>query len=170
MGENFSTTPIIIKVQNAGKTCKECSEPAVRLGLCITHYMQQPAQRERKAKWYQENQALTITRALAWEKNNPESRAATNAQRRSNAYKTMDALDRGISRDYRKAIRNDTCFYCGTTSAKKWHFDHYISLHNGGTDHWWNIVHACGSCNYRKNKKNGDEFLATMKEAPILAR
>lgn len=72
----------------------------------------------------------------------------------------MDTFDKELSLAYRAAIGKDACFYCGDQGAATYHNDHYVSLYNGGTDHWWNLVRACGPCNHRKNKMNGDEFLA----------
>lgn len=142
---------------NTGKTCSEegCTNPAHRKQLCQTHYMRLPEQRARKAAWYLANREECLARALEWQKNHPESRAATHAQRKHNALAGMDEFDKELSRDYREAIKNDPCFYCGKPGEQ---YDHYVSLINGGTDHWWNLVRACSACNWTKNRRNGDEF------------
>lgn len=59
--------------------------------------------------------------------------------------------------EYRKKIQNDRCFYCGALGSTD---DHYFSLSQGGTDHWWNLVRACQFCNFSKSDKCGDCFIA----------
>ncbi len=108
----------------------------------------QEAHREDQAAWH-----------ATYETAHPEKRRAANARRRVRVKVSMTAEDRELSVDYRKAIANDPCFYCGAPGE---HDDHYVSLFNGGTDHWWNLVRACALCNHRKNKKNGDEFIALL--------
>lgn len=142
---------------NVGKTCSECSSPAHKKGLCQKHYMAQPEQRQRKAAWYAANREKSISNALLWQKNNPESRAATHVKRKTQM--ELSEEDRDFSVEYRKAIAHDPCYYCSDHEAEAYHIDHYISLYNEGTDHWWNLVRACSTCNHRKNSKNGDEFL-----------
>jgi 5-methylcytosine-specific restriction endonuclease McrA len=72
----------------------------------------------------------------------------------------MTAEDKAESIEWRKLIVGDSCFYCGTADAAVYEDDHYVSVANGGTDHWWNLVRACQDCNRAKSAMNGDEFLA----------
>jgi 5-methylcytosine-specific restriction endonuclease McrA len=74
----------------------------------------------------------------------------------------MSAQDKAESIEWRRLISGDPCFYCGTAEAPAYEDDHYISVANGGTDHWWNLVRACQGCNRRKAAMNGDEFLELM--------
>ena len=37
--------------------------------------------------------------------------------------------------------------------------DHFFPLAKGGTDHWFNLVRACRSCNLRKRTMCGTAFL-----------
>ena len=46
-----------------------------------------------------------------------------------------------------------TCFYCGKTSKKTLHVDHFIPWFYVQNDKLWNFVLACASCNTRKNKR-----------------
>jgi 5-methylcytosine-specific restriction endonuclease McrA len=69
----------------------------------------------------------------------------------------MDEADRLLSAEYRKAIRNDPCFYCG--SAETHHVDHYFPLAKGGTDAWFNLRAACRDCNLSKFTTCGTAFL-----------
>lgn len=155
-------TKKLLKGSNGGPcVTPECTGVASRQKICNACYMLLPEQRARKAAHYQDNRREYITRALTWQKDNPESRAATNARRKSNAVMDMDDIDKDMSLEYRKAIKNDPCYYCRTKN-KRMHYDHYKSLFNGGTDHWWNLVRACARCNHRKNKQDGEQFSPTI--------
>jgi hypothetical protein len=68
----------------------------------------------------------------------------------------MDALDRALSADYRRAIAGDPCTYCGATASQ---VDHIFPVAKGGTDHWWNLTRACESCNKSKAAHCGTWFL-----------
>jgi 5-methylcytosine-specific restriction endonuclease McrA len=92
----------------------------------------------------------------AWAKANPENGRARGARRRARVKVGMDKLDRELSVAYRLAIANDPCFYCGAPGEED---EHYIPLSVGGTDHWWNLVRSCASCNRHKYTKSGDEFI-----------
>lgn len=74
----------------------------------------------------------------------------------------MTEQDRAESVEWRKVIKYDPCYYCGATDAGAYEDDHYVSVANGGTDHWWNLVRSCQLCNRRKASMNGDEFLALL--------
>jgi hypothetical protein len=93
----------------------------------------------------------------AWNAANREARQAANARRRVRVRVDMSAEDRRLSVDRRKEIKGNPCFYCG--SAETHHVDHYYPIDKGGTDHFWNLVRACESCNCRKNATCGTAFL-----------
>lgn len=63
------------------------------------------------------------------------------------------------------ASQNGRCFYCDADVSLKYEIDHFISLANGGPHVPENIVLACPSCNRRKNKLNGLEFMAKLRRA-----
>ena len=112
------------------------------------------------AAWYEIHKEEQAVIGAAWTRANPENVRARASRRRVKLKVNMDKLDRALSADYRKAIANDPCFYCGGPGEED---DHYVSLANGGTDHWWNLVRACFKCNRGPSGKfamNGDEFLA----------
>lgn len=92
-----------------------------------------------------------------WRKRHPEAWATDRARRRVRVTVEFTTEDRAESMAWRKLIKDDPCYYCGTPETH--HVDHYISLANGGTEHWWNLVKACRTCNQRKNRMNGDDFL-----------
>jgi 5-methylcytosine-specific restriction endonuclease McrA len=77
----------------------------------------------------------------------------------------MDAVDRVLSVEYRKAIANDPCTYCGRPGEQD---DHRLPLARGGTDHWWNLHRACTNCNQRKHTMTHEEFV-TSGRVPIVA-
>lgn len=99
--------------------------------------------------------------------NREASRAASGrrrARRRNNGL-PLDAVDRLLSTEYRKAIARDLCTYCGSLGE---HDDHKLPLARGGTDHWWNLHRTCKDCNFRKHTKTHEEFLAS-RQAPLAA-
>ncbi|MEU8213993.1 HNH endonuclease [Micromonospora sp. NPDC049044] len=83
---------------------------------------------------------------------NKEKYAAAAARRRHLVDVAMDEQDKLLSAEYRKAIKNDPCYYCGERKDEM-HMDHYMPLAKGGTDHWWNLVRACANCNLSKGDK-----------------
>jgi 5-methylcytosine-specific restriction endonuclease McrA len=111
----------------------------------------------RYAAYHQEHKEEHNAKGAAWLKVHPESNRAKSSRRRVRVKVSMTKLDRALSADYRLAIKNDMCFYCKDLPGAE--DDHYISLANGGTDHWWNLVRACALCNGRKYTMNGDEFI-----------
>ena len=114
------------------------------------------------AAYYKTHTEEYAARDAAWRKANPEVGRVKSARRRIKVKISMSSLDLALSVDYRRAIANDPCFYCGAPGE---HDDHYVSLANGGTDHWWNLVRACQWCNLSKGPKNGDEFIAFLSSA-----
>ena len=108
---------------------------------------------------YEVNKEGERARSAAYQRANPEKMRAYVARRKVRVSTNMDQLDRELSVAYRKAIANDSCFYCGGPGEQD---DHYTSLANGGTDHWWNLVRACAPCNLHKNRMNGDEFVSLL--------
>jgi 5-methylcytosine-specific restriction endonuclease McrA len=126
-----------------------------------------PARVAARAVYYDEHKEHIATRHAerseeraivfaAWAKANPENGRARGARRRTRAKVGMDRLDRELSVAYRLAIANDPCFYCGAPGEED---EHYTPLSIGGTDHWWNLVRSCASCNRHKYMKSGDEFI-----------
>ena len=113
------------------------------------------------AAWYEAHKTERRDAVAAWKRDNPEGANAQNARRRVKIKINMTAEDRDLSVEYRKAIAHDPCFYCGKPGE---HDDHYISLANGGTDHWWNLVRACAWCNHSKHTMNGDEFIVSTQD------
>lgn len=95
----------------------------------------------------------------------PETWHAARSLRRQRSAVGLDETDRALSRAYRRAIRNDSCFYCGATVPGDMHVDHFFPLAKGGTDHWWNLVRSCGLCNRRKRATCGTRFLLKSRSA-----
>ncbi|MGW6218385.1 HNH endonuclease [Streptomyces olivaceus] len=100
--------------------------------------------RARMKKKYAEQYAL-----------HPERWHAAKARRKQRLAVGMDALDKALSADYRRAIRADGCTYCGRRITGDMHVDHYYPLAKGGTDHWWNLTQSCGPCNRHKHDRCG---------------
>lgn len=125
----------------------------------------------KREEWLRNNRARMAASAAAWRSRNADFWTAYMQQwrednrERARAYDTARRAQRTLSRDdrelsvaYRKVIRHDPCFYCGE-STDEMHFDHFIALKRGGTDHWWNLVRSCSTCNERKNAHCGTFFL-----------
>lgn len=110
------------------------------------------------ARYREQNRELMRSRNAAFYAANPEWNAAKHARRREQASLQVDAMDRALSIEWRKAIKNAPCFYCGERQEVM-HDDHVRPLAKGGTDHWWNLARACASCNHRKGTKSADQFL-----------
>lgn len=72
------------------------------------------------------------------------------------AQRKLTRLERGIAADYRVAIRDDPCRYCGGPGSED---DHYYPIAKGGTAHWHNLVRACRRCNRSKGARCGTVYL-----------
>lgn len=66
----------------------------------------------------------------------------------------------------RKEFETDTCFYCGRKLHKTPHVDHVIPWSFIKSDHLWNFVLACPSCNTRKK----DQLPNRQKLAAVVTR
>lgn len=122
---------------------------------------------EQRAKYYTENKERVVARAAAWNKAHPESLAEWKrlnsekisgyiAERRSKI--TLSKQSRRKTVLYRKKIKDSVCHYCGNRTTKM-QYDHVYPFKMGGTDHWWNLVRACSTCNQRKSRKLYSEFV-----------
>lgn len=112
----------------------------------------------RHRKYHREHYAELKAKQDAYRALNPEVWASSAGRRRTRIRTNMDAQDKTMSVEYRKAIANDPCRYCGAR-ADRMHVDHMVPLARGGTEHWWNLTAACASCNLRKNVKTAAEFI-----------
>jgi len=120
--------------------------------------------RERQQSYYliwredPENMRRMRDRVRAWKRQNPVAVKASIQRRRGNASRGMDATDRILSVEYRKALARDACAYCGAPGE---HTDHMTPIARNGTDHWWNLQRTCQRCNHRKGTMTHEEFLAS---------
>jgi 5-methylcytosine-specific restriction endonuclease McrA len=110
------------------------------------------SRREWYQQYYQKNKERINKRNAEYAKNNREVRRGIKARYRSQLVKGMSKLDRAKATAHRKAIRDNPCFYCNGFSPTM-HDDHYFPLARGGTDHWFNIVRSCSTCNQKKNAR-----------------
>jgi hypothetical protein len=85
-----------------------------------------------------------------------ESKRTKASNRRSR--KKLSPEDRQVSTEYRKAIKQNTCYYCGEI-IEEMHDDHFFPLAKGGTDHWFNLKRACWVCNAAKGAHCGTWFM-----------
>jgi len=112
--------------------------------------------KERTHQWKLDNPDRKRENNRKYKRVHPEASRASCSRRRTRAKVKMTLEDMELSRCYRLAIVNDPCFYCGGPGEED---DHYVSIANGGTDHWWNLVRACSRCNRQKSAMNGDDFI-----------
>ncbi|WP_300610525.1 hypothetical protein [Trebonia sp.] len=114
---------------------------------------------EQAAAYYQAHREALKARALQYARDHPEQARASQLRHHRWGIEGMDALDMEYEVEYRKAIRNDPCFYCGGPGE---HDDHYQALDGKpkGNNMWFNLVRACSSCNCSKRTMHGDDFLA----------
>lgn len=123
-------------------------------------YAENPLKKKLSKKAYRERH-LDKIRQKSREKylrgyaENPQRWLAANTRRKRNLGIGMDAFDKQVTLGYRTAIQQDPCLYC---DARGEHVDHYFPVAKGGTDHWWNLVRACGPCNRRKHARCGTWF------------
>jgi hypothetical protein len=119
------------------------------------HYAAYKERRRAQGRdYYARNPEKRRAATARWRSMHPEFSSARNARRRARI--RLPREDRRISLEYRAAIRNDPCFYCGGIAE---HTDHYFPLVKGGTDHWFNLVRACQDCNLSKHARCGTAFL-----------
>ncbi|WP_199826756.1 HNH endonuclease [Streptomyces sp. NRRL F-4707] len=132
----------------AGLTCSEngCEIAASTQGLCRRHWV---------AAYHAKNRSARNARMREHYLANREEYYAKANRRRQRIEANMDALDRALSADYRRAIAADACAYCGGPSSQ---VDHYFPIAKGGTDHWWNLLRACEPCNKSKAAHCGTWF------------
>jgi 5-methylcytosine-specific restriction endonuclease McrA len=96
--------------------------------------------------------------ARRWRQAHPEEGLAAIHRRRVRVEAgRMDDLDRLLSTLYRKVIKGDPCFYCGTFDTQC--VDHYFAIAKGGSDRFFNLVRACRKCNLSKRTMCGTAFL-----------
>lgn len=93
-------------------------------------------------KYYEETMK---PKQLAYMRANPEATRARFHRRRHQARVSLTEEDIKLSVAYRKAIKNDMCFFCGINPGEE--DEHWLAIDNGGTDHWYNLTRACWTCN-----------------------
>ncbi|MFD3740484.1 HNH endonuclease [Streptomyces sp. NPDC058629] len=169
-----------------GCDAEGCDQPHHCRGLCKRHYheryttpksaqyeqarrervaamspQEKAALREERRRYYQMNRKrIREQRKDAYVRQYAEDPApwrAAKSRRRMRLGQQISREDARISTDYRRAIANDPCFYCGQSETHC--VDHFFPLARGGTDHWWNLVRACVSCNASKHAKCGTRFM-----------
>lgn len=158
---------------------EDCCEENKVKGLCDRHY---------KRLWYLNNKDLVLSRRkdrynrdktreleysklyaesnrqstrlhkTKWREANPEHIKSIRDRRRHSADLGMTDQDKIDSIAWRIYIKDRPCAYCFTNSAVK-HYDHLQPLSRSGTDHWFNIVRTCQTCNLSKNSKTVREFM-----------
>ena len=122
--------------------------------------------REYAAQYHQDNAEKICARARAWYEDNPvQAKASRKAwalahpEVRRAHHRKRKALIRGASRsDFTDAefeilceIFGHRCAYCGVYAPGKLTRDHIEPVTKGGPDTLWNIVPACGHCNFSKH-------------------
>lgn len=109
-------------------------------------------------RYRRENREAVLARERRYKRDHPEyDQAALHRRRMRVEAGKLDAVDRMLSRFYRRAIKGDSCYYCGSPVTD--HVDHYFALAKGGSDRWFNLVRACRKCNLRKRTRCGTAFL-----------
>lgn len=138
---------VVIPAQSDTCTLDGCEAPYHAHGMCRRHWAADYHRKNRKVRNAQMREHYLANR---------EEYYAKTHRRRQRVEADMDALDKALSADYRRAIADDPCSYCGERSDS---VDHFFPLAKGGTDHWWNLVRACETCNKSKSARCGTWFL-----------
>jgi hypothetical protein len=68
------------------------------------------------------------------------------------------------------AAQDKRCYWCGATSSKDWHIDHFIPMSTGGPHHPDNLVISCARCNLRKHDSDPLAFAARLGLPPDFDR
>ena len=105
-------------------------------------------------QWRQDNIEHIRQREKEYRTRRPDVIKAVKAVRRSGT--ALTDLARKKTALYRHVIKDLPCYYCGSDGAED---DHYYPLARGGTDHWFNLVRACKSCNSSKGSKLASEWV-----------
>lgn len=114
-------------------------------------YNSDKEQRKNAVRIYREaNKELVAAGRRRYAATHPEQVRAITHRKRSHRNRAMTPLDKHKSILWRRAHQNDPCFYCGGIATTD---DHVMPLSRGGTDHWFNLVRSCRSCNSSKNAK-----------------
>jgi 5-methylcytosine-specific restriction endonuclease McrA len=125
----------------------------------LTHVQEKDKLSTRRYRANPANKEKLLESRRKYYKNKPEAILAAAARRRQKANTGLDKRDKTLSTAYRKAIRNDVCYYCSKPGG---HTDHFFPLAKGGKEVWYNLVRACQSCNLKKNAHCGTWFLLKM--------
>jgi len=119
------------------------------------------------AQRYVEKRDYILAQNRAWAKANLELCRLKQHRRRLRhleGYSFMSKQDRLDTLAKLVMISSDPCFYCGETKEEMTD-DHWIPLAKGGTNHWYNFVRACKSCNSSKGAKTGEDYMALKGES-----
>lgn len=143
-------------------TCRQCGRVDLYLAKHKTGTGWQCGNKARKYR--EETLAEQNQMKKRWASENRERVSAS--KRRYKARRAgwesfnMSPRDQELSIEYRKILDADPCFYCGLDDpGGTYHVDHYVPLSKGGTDHWWNLVHACEPCNLAKSNSDPVDFI-----------
>lgn len=60
--------------------------------------------------------------------------------------------------------QNGLCFWCKGDISAEYHADHFLPIAQGGTNHAYNIVLACPTCNLSRGKKLPADFFSYLKK------
>lgn len=162
----------------------QCSEPVHAKDMCSTHYFRAYRQANREAIKQRDHASYVEKREekLAWQKKWREDHpdymreyAASNRER----FRAKESRRRGRKRfglthmtdqerqdsiEWRKIITDRPCAYCGQR-PNTMNDDHIKPISRGGTDHWFNIVRACGVCNSSKSARDVVEWLQSKRQS-----
>lgn len=142
------------KVTN--KAWREANPDRVKANNAAWYAANKDRARTNGRLWYKANREHVYATLCDWRKANPEALRAQSSRRRHAAGAGLDSVDKLLATEYRKAIANDPCAYCGGPAA---HDDHVIPLAKGGKDQWFNLVRACARDNMAKRDHDLEHFV-----------
>ena len=126
----------------------------------------------RAKEWRKNNPEKTKAMMRRWRENNPErakeyyqenkERFAEYSRNRKARVRGAEGFHTFVDIAEKYNAQHGKCFYCNCDLNYEFHVDHFYPISKGGSNYPDNLVIACPACNYSKNDKMPEEFIASL--------